>query len=91
MSDKKKESRFDGIKERATEMVHRFGYQSEEDLEAARAIASAALEIYGDFDEHQMKQFRENGIWNDHAAVQAALAAIRMFRQDISPARSGRI
>lgn len=45
-------------------------------LEEARAIASDALEVWGDFDEHQWKQFRERGIWNDHVAVQAALAAL---------------
>lgn len=50
-------------------------------LEKARRIASDAIEVYGDLDEHQWAQFRERGIWNDHIAVQTALCAL-------SPARA---
>lgn len=54
-------------------------------LETARGIASDVLEVYGDFDEHQWKMFRERGIWNDHPAVQAALAALApSVREDMA-------
>lgn len=45
-------------------------------LEQARQIASDAIEVWGDLDEHQMAIFRERGLWNDHVAVQAVLAAL---------------
>lgn len=64
----------------ATDMVHKFGSHATDELEAARVIATAAIEIYGDFEEPIWSQFLMQGIWNDHAAVQAALAAIRLCR-----------
>lgn len=72
--------RFTQIRSKTEEMVHQFGSQSNDDLEAARAIATAAIETYGDFDETVYQQFKERGIWNDHVSVQAALVAIRMMR-----------
>lgn len=49
-------------------------------LTEARAIATAALEEYGDFDGALLRQFQEEGIWNDHSTVQAVLVAIRLLR-----------
>lgn len=47
----------------------------------ARAIAVDAIHVYGDLTETSFKHFRDNGIWNDHSAVQAALAAIDPARR----------
>lgn len=63
--------------EEALKLVHSFGQHTPEQLEMARTIATAAIEIYGDLEPEEWKRFRANGIWNDHAAVQAALAAIK--------------
>lgn len=51
-----------------------------EDLEIARAAATLAIERYGDFDAETMRLFRQNGIWNDHVSVQAALAVVHYMR-----------
>lgn len=60
----------------------KFGDQTPEELEEARAAATAAIEIYGDFQQQELwDRFRKNGIWNDHAAVQSALSII-MERND---------
>lgn len=69
--------------QRAEDMVHRFGSHSASDLDAARAIASAAVEVYGMDEGADLDRIRAGQIWNDHVAVQAALAAIRLARADL--------
>jgi FtsZ-binding cell division protein ZapB len=51
------------------------------DAELARACAMAVIERYGSDDPQEMERIRTNGIWNDHVAVQSALAAIHHFRK----------
>lgn len=80
MSDREKRIEAKAAVVRAT-----FGQSDAEDLEAARAIATAALKIYADFDEPTYKRFIEVGIWNDDAAVQSALIAIKMMRAELVP------
>ena len=79
------ETRAAKIRAQAYDYVRRFGTASADDLEAARAIAMGAIEMYGDLNEAEMKDAEERGIWNDHVAVQAALAAIRMMREELMP------
>lgn len=67
-------------KERARKMVSSFGSHKWNELEAAKIIAQEAIERYGDLTQHEMDRMRSNGIWADHCAVQAALAAIRMIK-----------
>lgn len=63
-------------------MSRKFGEQTHEELVEARSVASSAVEVYGDCpNEAVWRHFREHGIWNDHAAVQAALRVI-MNRND---------
>ena len=57
------------------------------DAELARACAMAVIEWYGSDDEVTMDRIRKNGIWNDHIAVQAALATIHHLRRN--PSRLG--
>lgn len=75
------------IKGKAANVLKTFnGTEDHEDLEAARGIASAAIDRYGDFvNEAIWEQFRRDGIWNDHVAVQAALVAIKMMRDELAP------
>lgn len=53
------------------------------ELAEAREVATVAIEKYGDWQQQQelWDRFRRQGIWNDHAAVQSALAVI-MARSD---------
>lgn len=78
------------IKGKAGMVLHTFnGVHDREDLEAARGIASAAIDTYGDFETKEIwDQYRTRGIWNDHVAVQAALVAIKMMRAELVPALS---
>ena len=46
------------------------------DAELARACAMAVLPYYGSDDGDTHQRILKDGIWNDHVAVQAALAAI---------------
>jgi hypothetical protein len=67
-----------GLLDRAREARRRFGQQSAEQLEIARACATAAHEDYSDFDALTFDRFKKDGIWNDDVAVQSALAALQM-------------
>jgi hypothetical protein len=53
------------------------------DAELARAIAMAVIPWYGNDDATTHQRIMQNGIWNDHIAVQAALAAIHHLRPRI--------
>jgi hypothetical protein len=46
------------------------------DADLARACAMAVIPWYGTDDEVTHQRIMQNGIWNDHVAVQSALAAI---------------
>jgi len=50
------------------------------DAELARAIAMAVIPWYGNDDGPTHERIIKGGIWNDHIAVQAALAAIHHLR-----------
>ena len=50
------------------------------DAELARSCAMAVIEWYGADDPITMERIRKNGIWNDHIAVQSALAAIHHLK-----------
>lgn len=50
------------------------------DVELARAAAMAVLPFYGSDDAITHERIMKNGIWNDHVAVQAALAAIHYLK-----------
>lgn len=52
-----------------------------EDAELARACAMAAIRDYGSDDPDTHQRILTNGVWNDHVAVQAALAAIHNLRK----------
>lgn len=78
-------SRFERIKAKAVVALNQWGNAPPDDLEAARAIATAALEKWADFDEPTFARFQARGIWNDDAAVQAALVAIKMMRDELVP------
>lgn len=46
-------------------------------LKKARKIATDVLLVYGEFDDAEHHRFLNDGIWNDHPAVQSALVALR--------------
>lgn len=69
------------IRKEATRIGDLFGDQTHFELQCARAVASAAIEKYGDLNEIEWKDFKERGIWNDHVAVQAALTMLRLNRK----------
>ncbi len=50
------------------------------DAEIARACALAAVADYGSDDAITHGRIMKDGIWNDHVAVQAALATIHYIR-----------
>ena len=50
------------------------------DAELARACAMAVIPFYGDDDEVTHQRIMKDGVWNDHVAVQAALACIHYFK-----------
>lgn len=50
------------------------------DAELARAAAMAVIPWYGDDDETTHQRILKDGVWNDHVAVQAALAAIHHLK-----------
>ncbi|ODM71700.1 NADAR family protein [Bradyrhizobium elkanii] len=50
------------------------------DAEFARDCAMAAIKWYGTDDEMTHQRIMKGGVWNDHVAVQAALAAIHHVR-----------
>jgi hypothetical protein len=54
------------------------------DAELARACAMAAIKDYGTDDPDTHQRILKDGIWNDHVAVQAALAAIHNLRKATS-------
>jgi hypothetical protein len=57
------------------------------DAELARACAMVAIKDYGTDDPDTHQRILKNGIWNDHVAVQAALAAIHSVRLAAPAAR----
>jgi len=50
------------------------------DAELARAAAMSVIEWYGNDSPITHQRILKNGIWNDHVAVQSALAAIYHLR-----------
>jgi hypothetical protein len=52
------------------------------DAELARACAMAAIVDYGSDDAVTHQRILKDGVWNDHVAVQAALAAIHYLRNN---------
>ncbi|MDN3278801.1 hypothetical protein QWJ07_31380 [Frankia sp. RB7] len=52
-----------------------------EDVELAQACAIAAIKDYGNDDPVTHQRILKNGVWNDHVAVQAALATIHNLRK----------
>lgn len=52
-----------------------------EDAELARACAMAVIPFYGTDEPEEHQRILKNGIWNDHIAVQAALAAIHNMKK----------
>lgn len=55
------------------------------DTEFARAVAAAVVEWYGDDTEQALERIRVGQIWNDHIAVQAALATVHNIKKRIGP------
>lgn len=55
-----------------------------EDAELARACAMAAIQDYGTDDPETHQRILKDGVWNDHVAVQAALAAIHSLKTTIN-------
>lgn len=53
------------------------------DAEFAQACAMAAIKDYGDEDPEVLQRILRDGVWNDHVAVQAALAAIHTLRKSL--------
>lgn len=51
------------------------------DAELARACAMVTIPDYGNDDPDTHQRIMQNGIWNDHIAVQAALTAIHSIRK----------
>lgn len=72
---------FDTVKKRADELIAAFGSHTPDELEAARAVATAAHEIYSSFDPPEWERFKKDGIWNDDVAVQAALAMYKLCKE----------
>lgn len=70
--------------ETVAELLGSWSSATPAELERARMIATAAVEKWGDEDEHAFARLRSGGIWNDHAAVQAALVALRAPRIDVA-------
>jgi hypothetical protein len=52
------------------------------DAELARACAMAVIPFYGSDDKVTHARIVKNGVWNDHVAVQAALAAIHYLKTE---------
>jgi hypothetical protein len=50
------------------------------DAELARACAMAVIPFYGNDDADTHQRIMCDGVWNDHVAVQAALAAIHHLK-----------
>lgn len=55
-----------------------FGGYDKDDLATARLVAAEVCETYGQDTPEELACIRKGEIWNDHIAVQAALAAIRI-------------
>jgi len=72
---------FAALRDKAHEAMSGFGLRFREDLRSARQIALAAIEVYGNLDKEKHVRFIEHGMWDDHPAVQAVLAAIRLSRK----------
>lgn len=66
--------------EDARNLVADFGKHTLGELAVARQIATAVIEEYGDLPPAMHDHFKENGIWNDDASVQASLATIRLYK-----------
>lgn len=72
---------FETVKRLAEQKISEFGSQAPSDLEAARAVATAAHEIYSSLEPSEWERFKADGIWNDDVAVQAALAMYRLCKE----------
>lgn len=72
---------FDIVHKRAAELIANFGDQTVDELEAARAVATAAHETYSSLEPPEWERFKESGIWNDDVAVQAALAMLKLCKE----------
>lgn len=62
--------------------MERIGFNKHGNLEEAREIATEVLKKYADFDEVTYSRFINDGIWNDDAAVQAALTALDKYKKN---------
>lgn len=65
--------------EEAVKLVSMAGRHTDEQLAVARTIAEAVIADYGDFSPAEWEKIAKDGIWNDHASVQASLATIQLF------------
>ncbi len=65
--------------EEAMKLVSMAGRHTDEQLAVARTIAEAVIADYGDFSPAEWEKIAKDGIWNDHASVQASLATIQLF------------
>lgn len=65
--------------EEAVKLVSMAGRHTDEQLAVARTIAEAVIADYGDFSPAEWERVIGEGIWNDHASVQASLATIQLF------------
>lgn len=59
------------------------------DAELARACAMAVIPYFGTDDPLVHARILSQGVWNDHVAVQSALAAIRHIRLHGLPPHNG--
>lgn len=59
------------------------------DAELACAVAMAVIPWYGNDDAATHKRIMTNGVWNDHIAVQSALAVIHHIRMHGLPLIEG--
>lgn len=72
------------LKETAIKILSEFnGIADVEDLEVARIVATEVIKEYGDLGPAAWAELEDLGIWNDHAAVQSALVAIKMARASV--------
>lgn len=65
---------------KAQQKLCEFGGYGQEDLRLARLIGAQVCERYGMDTAEELDRIRKGEIWNDHIAVQASLAAIRITK-----------
>lgn len=54
---------------------------TEEEMKLARLAAATAVIGYGEFTVEEWTRYNRDGIWNDHPAVQAAIEAIKLMKE----------